>query len=47
MQCPCGNIFYMSFDNFKKGQRCPKCGNLLVFKGKDRTIKCNSCDYTK
>lgn len=26
MQCPCGNIFYMSFDNFKKGQRCPKCG---------------------
>lgn len=26
MQCPCGNVFYMSFDNFKKGQRCPKCG---------------------
>ena len=29
------------------GEKCPKCGNLLVFKGKDRTIKCNSCDYTK
>ena len=29
------------------GEKCPKCGNLFVFKGKDRTIKCNSCDYTK
>ena len=29
------------------GEKCPKCGNLLVFKGKDRTIKCSSCDYTK
>lgn len=29
------------------GEKCPECGNLLVFKGKDRTIKCSSCDYTK
>ena len=21
MQCPCGNVFYMSFDNFKKGKK--------------------------
>ena len=29
------------------GEKCPECGNLLVFKGKDRIIKCSSCDYTK
>ena len=40
--------FYLGLEEGKiLGRKCPKCGNLLVFKGKDRTIKCNSCDYTK
>ena len=51
-----GKVFY-GCNNYPKcktalwdeptGEKCPECGNLLVFKGKDRTIKCSSCDYTK
>ena len=28
---PCGHVFWMSWDNFKQGERCPKCaGNLKL-----------------
>lgn len=42
VECPCGNQYFVSFDKFKQGRRCPKCANKLRNDSKKLTY-----DYIK